>query len=160
MRIFVATLLVTAVSSAASAQFPSQVQPGARVRVWIPEPVRQEQAPDRRQLLRGTVESVSGGVLRLTVPGTAGTLTIPRNAVRRLDVSRGVSPVASMVERAVGGAIGGAILFGLMNDPRRSGGPHYRTDWRAAGVGAAWGAGIAGTIGLIFPYERWRRVIH
>ena len=35
-----------------------------------------------------------------------------------------------------------------------------RTDWRAAGVGAAWGAGIAGTIGLIFPYERWRRVIH
>jgi len=38
--------------------------------------------------------------------------------------------------------MGGAILFGLLNDPRRTGGPHYRTDWRAAGVGAAWGAGM------------------
>ena len=64
-----------------------------------------------------------------------------------------------MVERAIGGAIGGAITFALMNDPARSGGPHYRTDWRAAGVGAAWGAGIGGLIGFTFPYERWHRVI-
>jgi len=94
------------------------------------------------------------------VPGTAGSLAIPRAAVRRLDVSRGVSPGESMIERAAGGAIGGAILFGLLNDPRRSGGPHYRTDWRAAGVGAAWGAGIGAVVGLAWPYERWRRVIH
>jgi len=85
---------------------------------------------------------------------------IPRASVRRLDVSRGVSPGESMIERAAGGAMGGAILFGLLNDPRRTGGPHYRTDWRAAGVGAAWGAGIGGVVGLIWPYERWRRVIH
>ena len=139
---------------------PAEVQPGTRVRVWIPETVRQEQEPARRQLLRGTVESVDRGILRLEVPGTAGSLAIPRAAVRRLDVSRGVSPGESMIERAAGGAIGGAILFGLLNDPRRSGGPHYRTDWRAAGVGAAWGAGIGGVVGLAWPYERWRRVIH
>jgi hypothetical protein len=65
-----------------------------------------------------------------------------------------------MVERAVGGAIGGAITFALLNDPHRSNSPHYRTDWRAAGVGAAWGGGIGAAIGLIFPYEQWRRVIH
>jgi hypothetical protein len=128
--------------------------------VWIPETVRQEQPPERRQLLRGTVESVDGSILRVRVPNTASSLVIPRSAVRRLDVSRGVSRGASMVERAAGGAIGGAILFGLLNDPKRTGGPHYRTDWRAAGVGAAWGAGIGGTIGFIWPYERWHRVIH
>jgi hypothetical protein len=44
-------------------------------------------------------------------------------------------------------------------DPRRSGGPHYRTDWRAAGVGAAWGAGIGAVVGFALPYERWHRVI-
>jgi hypothetical protein len=65
-----------------------------------------------------------------------------------------------MIERAIGGAIGGATTFAMLNDPRRSGGPHYRTDWRAAGVGAAWGGGIGGAIGLLFPYEQWRRVTH
>jgi hypothetical protein len=150
--------LLIAAPCLATAQFPAEVQPGTRVRVWVPETTRQEEGPYRRQLLRGTVESVDG-TLRLRVPGTAGSLAIPRAAVRRLDVSRGVSRGASMVERAVGGAIGGAIAFALLNDPRRKGGPHYRTDWRAAGVGAAWGGGIGAVIGLAFPHERWHRVI-
>lgn len=160
MRLLIVISFLLAISRFAGAQFPADVHAGTRVRVWIPEPTRQEQPPERRQLLRGTVESVDGSVLRLRVPSTAGSLAIPRASVRRLDVSRGVSRGASMVERAVGGAIGGAILFGLLNDPRRSGGPHYRTDWRAAGVGAAWGAGIGAVVGLTWPYERWRRVIH
>jgi hypothetical protein len=159
MRILILTGLLFATTRVAIAQFPAAVQPGTRVRVWLPEPNRQEQQPDRRQLLRGTVESLNGGVLRLTVPGTAGSLAIPRTTVRRLDVSRGVDRGASAIQRAAGGAIGGAILFGLLNDPKRTGGPHYRTDWRAAGVGASWGAGIGAAIGFIWPFERWRRVI-
>jgi hypothetical protein len=151
--------LVSTVPVVANAQFPAEVQPGTRVRVWIPEPNRQEQQPDRRQLLRGTVESVDGGILRLSVPGSAGSLAIPRNSVRRLDVSRGVSEGASMIQRAAGGAIAGAVTFGLLNDPRRRGGPHYRTDWRAAGVGAEWGAGIGAVVGLIWPFEQWHRVL-
>ncbi len=150
--------LLLAAPRLAIAQFPTEVRPGTRVRVWIPEPSRQEEGPYRRQLLRGTVESVDG-TLRLRVPGTTGSLAIPRAAVRRLDVSRGVSRGASAVERAVGGAIGGAITYALLNDPRRRGGPHYRTDWRAAGVGAAWGGGIGAVIGFAFPHERWHRVI-
>ena len=160
IRSFVIIGLLVAVPRVAVAQFPADVQPGTRVRVWIPEIPRQQEGPYRRQLLRGTVESVDGGSLRLRVPGASGTLAIPRASVRRLDVSRGVSRGESMVERAVGGAIGGAIAFALLNDPRRSGGPHYRTDWRAAGVGAAWGGGIGAVIGLVWPHETWRRVIH
>ena len=142
------------------AQFPAAVQVGTRVRVWVPEPFRQSEGPARRQLLRGTVEAVQPDLLRLTVPGTSGSLAIPRGSVERLDVSRGwPSRPASMVERAIGGAVGGAILFALLNDPRRKGGPHYATDWRAAGVGASWGAGIGAITGLVFPHEHWRRVI-
>jgi hypothetical protein len=158
MRLRILFSLLLAVPSTGLAQFPAEVRPGTRVRVWIPETDRQQEGPYRRQLLRGTVESVDG-TLRLRVPGTAGSLAIPRASVRRLDVSRGVSRPASAVERAIGGAIGGAISFALLNDPRRRGGPHYRTDWRAAGVGAAWGGGIGAVIGLAFPHERWHRVI-
>ncbi|MDQ6689309.1 MAG: hypothetical protein M3Z18_02255 [Gemmatimonadota bacterium] len=160
MRALVVIGLLLAAPGLAGAQFPTEVQPGTRVRVWIPETIRQEQPPERRQVLRGTVESVDGATLHLRVPGTVSSLAIPRTSVRRLDVSRGVSRGASMVERAVGGAIAGAIGFALLNDPKRTGGPHYRTDWRAAGVGAAWGAGGGAVVGLIWPYEQWRRVIH
>jgi hypothetical protein len=158
MRILVVVALCLT-APVANAQFPAEVQPGTRVRVWIPETIRQEQAPEQKQILRGTVESADGGILRLRVPGTSGSLVIPRNSVRRLDVSQGVSRGASMFERAAGGAIGGAITYALMNDPRRRGGPHYKRDWRAAGVGAEWGAGIGAVVGLIWPYERWGRVI-
>lgn len=159
MRLLIVVGLLVAVPRIAVAQFPAEVQPGTRVRVWVPETARQREGPNRRQLLRGTVESVDGN-LRLRVPGTTGSLAIPRAAVRRLDVSRGVSRGVSMVERAIGGAIGGAVAYAALNDPRRRGGPHYRTDWRAAGVGAAWGGGVGAVVGLIWPSERWQRVIH
>jgi hypothetical protein len=159
MRHLIVIGLLVATPQLVAAQFPTDVQPGTRVRVWIPETARQEQGPERRQLLRGTVESIDAGVLRLTVPSTTGSIGIPRTSVRRLDVSRGVSRAASMFERAAGGALYTAITFGVLNDPGRENFPHYRTDWQAAGVGAAWGAGIGAVIGLIWPYERWHRVI-
>ena len=160
MRLLIVIGLLLAAPRLANAQFPAEVQPGTRVRVWIPETTRQDDGPYRRQLLRGNVESVEGSTLRLRIPGSATSLAIPRASVRRLDISRGVSRGESMVERAAGGAIGGAITYALMNDPRRRGGPHYKRDWRAAGVGASWGAGIGAVIGLIWPHEAWRRVIH
>jgi hypothetical protein len=155
----VALCWMSAMPAALQAQFPSEVKPGARVRVWLPEPYRQEDGPARRQLLRGTVETVTPDTLRLSIPGTATLLAIPRSSVRRLQLSRGEpSRPASAIERAIGGALGGAISFAAMNDPRRSGGPHYRTDWRAAGVGAAWGAGFGAVVGFVFPHEQWRGV--
>ena len=160
MRLLIVIGFLLAAPRLANAQFPAEVQPGTRVRVWIPEPARQNEGPWHRQLLRGNVESVDGGTLRLRIPGSTNSLAIPRASVRRLDISRGVNRGASMIERAAGGAIGGAITYALMNDPRRRGGPHYKRDWRAAGVGASWGAGIGAVIGLIFPHESWRRVIH
>ena len=140
------------------AQFPDDVRAGARVRVWLPEPYRQSEGPVRRQLLRGTVQGVTADTLHLAIPGTAGTVAVPHASVRRMQVSRGASRPLTAIERAIGGAVGGAVTYALMNDPRRRGGPHYRTDWEAAGVGASWGAGIGAVTGLLFPHEQWRRV--
>ena len=159
MRHLIVIGLLVATPQLAAAQFPADVRPGTRVRVWIPETTRQEQGPERRQLLRGTVESLDAGVLRMTVPSTTGSISIPRTSVRRLDVSRGVSRGASMLERAAEGALWSAITVGALNNPRNPNWPQYRTDWRAAGVGAAWGAGVGAVIGLVWPYERWHRVI-
>ncbi len=149
---------LTSAPAALRAQFPAEIQAGTRVRLWLPEPHRQAEGPARRQLLRGTIESISADTLRLRVPGAIGAIAIPRASMRRLEVSHGPSRPASAAERAVAGALGGAVSWALLNDPRRSGGPHYRTDWRAAGVGASWGAGIGALTGLIFPHERWRRI--
>lgn len=143
----------------AEAQFPDRVQSGMRVRLWVPEPYTQEHGPWRRQQLRGTVADVVGDTLRLSVPGTDGTLAVPRASIRRLDVSQGrPSRVATAFERAIGFAIAGAITLALENDPRSSEWPHYRRDWRAAEEGAKWGAAIGAVVGFAWPTERWRRV--
>jgi hypothetical protein len=128
------------------------------VRVWLPEPHPQENTPWRRQLLRATVSGTENDVLRLTVPGTDGTVTVPRSGIRRLDVSLGRNRAASAFERAFGFAIVGAIWAALLNDPGRTDWPSYESDWRAAGEGAMWSGAIGAVVGLAFPTERWRRV--
>lgn len=152
---FAALLLLPAV---AGGQFPDRVQPGARVRVWLPEPFMQEKTPWRRQLLRATVTEVQNDQLLLTVPGAQGTITVPRGSIRRLDVSRGQSRLASALERAVGFAIAGAIGAAIENDPASREWPAYNRDWRAAEEGAKWGAAIGAVVGFVLPTERWRRV--
>jgi hypothetical protein len=144
--------------SIASAQFPDRVQPGVRVRVWLPEPFVQENSPWRRQLLRATVSEVQNDQLRLTVPGSEGTITVPRSSIRRLDVSRGQSRLWSGLERAVGFAIAGAVAAALENDPDSNEWPNYNRTWRAAEEGAKWGAAVGAVFGLVLPTERWHRV--
>jgi hypothetical protein len=153
-----AALILAASAATAGAQFPERVQPGVRVRVWLPETQQQENSPWRRQLLRATVNDVGSDTLRLVVPGAAGSLAVARADIRRLDVSRGTSRLASAFERAIGFAAAGAIMAGIENDPGSSEWPNYNRDWRAAEEGAKWGAAIGGIIGFVFPTERWRRV--
>lgn len=142
-----------------AAQFPADVATGARVQVWLPEAWRQENGPGHRLIVRGNVAGVTGDSIRLSIPGTTGTITVPRNDIRRMYLSRGEpSRVASALERGVGAAIVGALVWGLTNDPDRSDPPNYSSDWRAAGVGAAWAGGVGAAVGLIWPHERWRRV--
>jgi hypothetical protein len=158
-QLFLIASALCCVTALADAQFPSDIQPGSRVRVFLPEAYRQATSPTNRQAVRGVIESVSADTLRLTVPGAMGTLSVTSANIRRLEVSRGApSRVVSAVERAFSGAISGAVAAGVANDPDNSRWPSYRTDWAAAGAGAAIGAGAGALVGLIFPNERWRRV--
>jgi hypothetical protein len=145
-------------SASAATQFPPVVQPGTRVRVWIPEPQAQEHGPWRRQPVRATVTAVHHDTLRLEVPGTTGGIAVFRADIRRLDVSRGTSRVASGFERAMVFAMTGALAAAIENDPRSNEWPNYRSGWRAAEVGGKWGAAIGLVVGLAFPTERWRRI--
>lgn len=155
----VAALVLVVTSALAQAQFPEGVQSGMRIRVSVPEPYMQEQGPWRRQQLRGTVAALTTDTLHLAVPGTHGTLAVPRQSIRRLDISRGrPSRVASAFERAFAGAIIGAITVVLDNDPRGSEWPHFSREWRAAEEGAKWGAAFGAVLGFVLPTERWRRV--
>lgn len=141
------------------AQSAGPLQDGVRVRVWLPESYRQEQGPWRRQQLRGVLASATSDTLRVSVPGTEGTLAIARGSVMRLDVSRGrPSRPASAIERALAGAVVGAITAALNNDPSGERWPNYSRDWRAAEEGAKWGAALGAVVGFTFPTERWRRV--
>ncbi|MEX2177083.1 MAG: hypothetical protein WD801_00135 [Gemmatimonadaceae bacterium] len=160
MRPFLLALALTSlVPTPAHAQFTERVQTGARVRVWIPEAYLQEQGPWRRLQLRATLAGMSDDTLHLTVPGTLGALAVPRSAIRRLDVSKGPpSRVESAVERAIGFALAGAISAAVSNDPASTEWPHYNRTWRAAEVGAKFGAALGAVVGFVLPTERWRRV--
>lgn len=154
-----ALLPVAFIPVVANAQSLEALQIGTRIRVWVPEPYMQEQGPWRRQQLRGIVTSVTPDTLRLSVPGTEGTLAVARQSIRRLDISRGrPSRAASAIERAFAGAIVGAIGVALDNDPTGSEWPHYSREWRAAEEGAKWGAAIGAVVGFVLPTERWCRV--
>lgn len=156
--IMIAAAALALGSASSAAQFPSAVQPGTRVRVWIPEPARQEHGPWRRQLVRATLTAVHQDTLHMGIPGTTGSISVARADIRRLDVSRGTSRVASAFERAVVFAITGAITAAIENDPGSSEWPNYRRDWRAAEEGAKWGAAIGAVVGFVLPTERWRRI--
>ena len=158
MRPSVFAVVASLLPALAGAQFPDRVQPGVRVRVWLPERTFQENTPWKRQLLRATVTEVQPGQLGLTVPGAEGTITVPRSSIRRLDVSRGQSRWASALERAVGFAIAGAIGAAIENDPSSTEWPNYRRTWRAAEEGAKWGAAFGAVFGFVLPTERWSRV--
>ena len=164
MRSLAPRLILVAFALACSAavgraQFPTDIHPGVRVRVSLPEPWRQATSPGKRLQLRGIVESISQDTLRLTVPGAVGTLSVASSTIRRLEISRGApSRAATAFERAIAGAFSGAIATAAANDPYGREWPNYRRDWRAAGAGATYGAIGGAVVGFILPTERWRRV--
>jgi hypothetical protein len=157
-HLVIAATMLTASSATAGAQFDERVQPGVRVRAWLPEPHHQDSGPWRRQLLRATVSDVSADTLRLIVPGTDGSVAVARANIRRLDVSRGSSRVASAFERAIAFAITVGISTTLENDPGSNEWPNYNRDWRGAEEGVKWGAALGAVVGFVFPTERWRKV--
>ena len=140
-----------------AAQFPSDVAVGTRVRVFLPDSLRQTWGP-RGQWLRGEVAAAAADTLYLRMQGTAGAVPIRRAAIERLDRSLGVP---NRAESALRGVVATAGWFGFYWAAIRQVDRGLQT-WRAFGddlaEGAAIGAGAGFVLGAIFPTERWRRI--
>jgi hypothetical protein len=158
MRILVVITLplVLAAARPLAAQFPPEVAARTRVRVVLPDSVRQAWGPPREQWLRGEVASLAVDTLYLRLQGAAAPVPIPRAAIRRIDRSLGVpsrpeSALRGAVSWAFLGALYWAALHADVDDTSRALADRL-------GEGAAIGAGVGFVLGAIFPSERWRRV--
>jgi hypothetical protein len=140
-----------------AAQLPAEISVRTRVRVVLPDSVRQEWGPPRQQWLRGEVTALSGDTLYLQLQGAAAPLPIRRAAIKRIDRSLGVpSRPESALRGALTWAFWGGVYWAAIRQTDRD-----RT-WGRFGddlaEGAAIGAGVGFVLGAIFPSERWRRV--
>ena len=121
---------------------------GARVRLTLPDSLRQEPFMPRRHSIIGTLARATSDTLWLHVAGP-DTLRLPR-ASTSVAVSRGASRTRSAVEHGVVLGIGaGLILFAAADDE------DSRRD--ALGIGGL-GALVGAVIGAWRPYESWRAV--
>jgi hypothetical protein len=154
----VALSLALATAQPLAAQFPADVAVGTRVRVVLPDSLRQSSGPWRQQWLRGDVAALAGDTLYLQLQGAARAVPIRRVAIRRIDRSLGVP---SRPESALRGAVGWAVLgalYGLLLNSTNAQDWRDRSVGESAALGAGIGAGIGFIVGAIFPSERWRRV--
>lgn len=151
MRRSLRTSLAAVVGAVVLAAAPSasQVNPGARVRVWVDSP------PPPRTIV-GTANTLTRDTLVLASNGTT-VQRIPTSAIGRLDVSTGRGVVASHV---VIGTLGGALLGGVIGGVTSS----CRTgQWLCfQGLAIAGGmlvGGAAGAItGALIKGEHWKTV--
>ncbi|MFN2566439.1 MAG: hypothetical protein ABR499_15695 [Gemmatimonadaceae bacterium] len=131
---------------------------GTRVRVEVVEGTPQvfPQSPFSAvaQRLQGTVRAIAPETLYVALSNAAGTVAIPRVAIRRVEMSLG-RPSRSASAMQVGTA--SAVLFALFMpsfvvQPERQ----FGSSERAAVVGAGIGFGMGALFGALRPYERWR----
>src|SRR5688500_14447305 len=84
-----AFLLLPLAQRRAHAQWPSELVPGVRVQVRLPEAEFQP-VGRRGHLLRGRIVRLAQDSLYLAITDSVGPLAIPRSLIQRLDHSRGV----------------------------------------------------------------------
>ena len=143
-----ASLLVVSACAHANTR-PSLPPEGSRVRVTIPDSLRQDVFLPRARSVVGTLARATPDTLWLEI-GSPDSVRVARTVVRRLEVSRGASRVESALQQGIGFGVMSYILVHSLSD--RS----DRRD-RAMKVGLT-AAGVAGLVGALRPFERWRRV--
>jgi len=132
----------------AQAAWPLPV--GVRARLEYADTVRQVPIGFSRQQLIGQLLADSSGAFHLRLP-TGDLVSVRQSAVKSAWTSSGVSSGRSVL--ATGGSL---ALTGLLV---AGGGWRQRdSDARERLIGTAIGAGVGAIIGVLRPYEFWRRV--
>lgn len=136
--------------------------PQTRVRVDVPT------LGIRRGIM--LVAAQHGDTLLLVPRGglAAETISVHLPVLTRLDVSRGRWPSinqGSKVGAAAGAVVIGAIAYGASDDPARCTLFFCNFDSRGrrvsegAVIGAAVGGVLGALVGIVFPGERWQRIL-
>lgn len=142
---------VTAVSfcvaEVSHAQTLTQLPANTRIRVILPDSLRQGSFSPKQQFIAGELVRVTTDSLTMRVKG-AGDLSMPLLNIRQIRASRGASRGRSAFISGV--ALGAAGLL-VVNASRR----YTNNDmWVAGGVGL----GVGAIMGAISPFETWRRI--
>lgn len=135
----------------------AQLQEGQRVRIQLLPEATDLDSKTPAQTLRGDLVRNSADSLSIRIHPSAAPASISSDAIRRVDVSRGIrsrfESVAYNAPRAAGiYALTFAFIDGTSQDPL------FGNVWQSALAGAVTGA-VSGTIaGLFRQEERWERV--
>ena len=141
--------LACLVASRVEAQSVADLAPGARVRVYVSDSLRQDVFLPRTRNFIGALSRATADTLWLHVGGP-DTVRIPRSDVRSLYASRGASRLTSALERGFLIAVAfGVPLYTAADD---------RDERRKAVAVVGAGAVLAAIVGAVRPYEHWRRV--
>lgn len=154
MRLRFAALLLLGFPAAAFAQEAAPVPPGARVRIALERPSGPAGLTPL-PALQGTVTSAGPDSLTLLLHPGATPVTVSLDAVRRVEISRGVpSRLESAFRKALLWGALGAVEFPLLDRDERS----FGSTREAALTGAAVGVVAGAAFGALLPRERWRRI--
>lgn len=141
-------LCAYAVTLSAQAKFDLPL--GQRVKVEYDDSVRLVPIGPSRQQLTGVLTADSADAVQLRLP-TGDVVTLRRESLKRAWVSNGVSRGRSAFAMALSLSATGY----LTSSPRSWRGESSNGDGL---IGAAIGAGIGTALGLIRPFETWKRV--
>src|SRR5687767_4780726 len=108
--VFAASLLALSACAHANAR-PSLPPVGSRVRVTIPDSLRQDVVLPLARSVIGTLARATPDTLWLEI-GSPDSVRVARTTVRRMEVSRGASRVGSALEQ---GFLLGAMGYGLVH---------------------------------------------
>jgi hypothetical protein len=140
-----------------AAQLPAEISVRTRVRVVLPDSLRQEWGPPRQQWLRGEVAALGADTLYLQLQGAAMPVPIHHAAIKRIDRSLGVpSRPESALRGAVAWAFCGALYWAAIRHTAEHRSRGQLGDDLASG--AAIGGATGFVLGALFPSERWQRV--
>lgn len=146
--LFVAALLMPHVAQAQSSPF--LLPAGSRVKLEYGDSVRQVPIGFNRHRLIGALVADSSGAYRLRLP-TGDMASVRHTGVTKAWVSHGVSRKRSALSLGLSFAMTGFFVGGggTKTNARRQ---------RDQLIGIGVGAGVGTIVGIIRPFETWRRV--
>ena len=166
-------LLGLAVVSAVPAQASESgiamvlLQSGARVRYKTPVVVKHfyGEREEGSAWISGTLVEMDHDFIRVSPEGDAGTVTVPRDSVIRMERSLGVK-AHTKTGMLLGGLVGAAIGWGIAEATDAQGscsggfpfGSCSSGEEQYAGTGFVLGAATGFLLAHIFKFEKWERV--